>query len=360
MSATPRSPSRPRTKRASSKPARPQATSKTPRTRKTSAKKASSKKPVSKKTPAASKTAQLSPSAKKTSAPTKRTSAARGNPEWPPPIRVPEAYAKTDPDLFRVLSWNVNGMRSCKKKGFDHWLETCQADCVAIQEVRATKAQMQEHGHTFDGWHEHWHSAERLGYSGVGLLSRHAPDDTEHKLGVQEFDAEGRYASVRIGNLRVVSAYFPNGAGKNRDNSRIPFKLAFYRRVFDLLEGAKERGERILVVGDFNTAHEPIDLARPKQNEKTSGFTPVEREEFARWLEAGWIDTFRRAEPAGGHYTWWSQRFGVREKNIGWRIDYVLASPAAEAFVRRAYIHPAIWGSDHAPIGVDLDPAILR
>jgi len=139
----------------------------------------------------------------------------------------------------------------------------------------------------------------------------------------------------------------------------VPYKLAFYAALFDRVERLRRSGLRVLVMGDFNTAHREIDLARPKANENTSGFLPEERAEFDRWMGAGWVDTFRHFEPGDGHYTWWSQRFGVREKNIGWRIDYVLASPAAMKFVRSAFIQPEVRGSDHCPVGVDVDRRIL-
>jgi exodeoxyribonuclease-3 len=139
----------------------------------------------------------------------------------------------------------------------------------------------------------------------------------------------------------------------------VPFKLRFYRALFDELDRLRRGGARILVMGDFNTAHREIDLARPKGNKDTSGFLPVERKELDRWLAAGWVDTFRHFEPGEGHYSWWSQRFGMRKKNIGWRIDYVLASRAAMKHVRGAFIQPHVTGSDHAPVGVDVDPALF-
>ncbi|MCB1056928.1 MAG: exodeoxyribonuclease III, partial [Acidobacteria bacterium] len=222
---------------------------------------------------------------------------------------------------MRIVSWNVNGIRACAKKGFADWLARDGAEVVGLQEVRAREEQLPEELCGFEGWHTHWISAEKAGYSGVGLLSRRPPDGVEASLGEDRFDSEGRFQLARFGRLLVANGYFPNGNGPNRDLSRIPYKLDFYQRVFDLLEPARERGEPILVMGDFNTAHKPIDLARPKSNEKTSGFRPEEREELDRWLRNGWTDTFRVFEPGEGHYTWWSQRQGVREKNIGWRID---------------------------------------
>ena len=158
----------------------------------------------------------------------------------------------------------------------------------------------------------------------------------------------------------VANVYFPNGNGKERDNSRVPFKLEFYRALFETLERLRRSGRRVLVMGDFNTAHREIDLARPRENRETSGFLPEERAELDRWLARGWVDTFRRFEPRPERYSWWSQRFGVRARNVGWRIDYVLASPAAMRFVRGAFLQPDVMGSDHCPVGVDVDPEIFR
>lgn len=261
---------------------------------------------------------------------------------------------------MRIVSWNVNGLRACAKKGFGGWLENAGADLVGIQEVRASENQIPEELRQAEGWNTHFVSAERPGYSGVGLFSRLAPDDLETRLGVDEFDVEGRLQIAKLGALTVVNCYFPNGNGKNRDNSRIPFKLEFYRALFERLEKPFRDGERILVIGDFNTAHQEIDLARPKANEKTSGFRPEEREELDRWIRSGWVDTFRHFHPTGGRYSWWSQRFGVREKNIGWRIDYVLASPGAMPFVKAGDIHHDVLGSDHCPVSVDLEPNVVR
>ncbi|MDH5672269.1 MAG: exodeoxyribonuclease III [Myxococcales bacterium] len=261
---------------------------------------------------------------------------------------------------LKILSWNVNGLRAASKKGFGDWLAQSRAQIVGVQEVRALPEQLPDEVREPARWHTHFVSAERKGYSGVGLYSRMAPDAVETHLGVEEFDIEGRLQLLRFGELLVVNGYFPNGNGKERDNSRVPFKLDFYRRLFDRLEAERVRGGRILVMGDFNTAHRAIDLARPKQNEQTSGFLPEEREELDRWIRAGWVDTFRHFNSEPGQYTWWSQRFGVRAKNIGWRIDYVLASEGAMDYVRSAQIFPEVMGSDHCPVGVTVDGGILE
>ena len=265
----------------------------------------------------------------------------------------------TGSDRHRIYSWNVNGIRAATKKGLDQWIRRSGAEIIGLQEVRATHDAIPDEILAIDDYQHHYVSAERKGYSGVGLLSRRKPDRLDTSLGEERFDAEGRLQVARFGRLVVANGYFPNGSGKDRSNDRVPYKLDWYRALFERVERWRRGGYRVLVMGDFNTAHREIDLARPKDNRKTSGFLPEECAELDRWIEAGWVDTFRSFEPGEGHYSWWSQRFGVREKNIGWRIDYVLASPSATPFVRHAFIEPETKGSDHCPIGVDLDPAIF-
>ncbi|MAJ60219.1 MAG: exodeoxyribonuclease III [bacterium TMED88] len=260
---------------------------------------------------------------------------------------------------LRIYSWNVNGIRAATGKGLSEWLSGCGGEIVGLQEVRAQPDQIPDEIQRLRRYHQHWQPAERRGYSGVGLLSRRAPDQLETSLGSSRFDIEGRLQIARFGKLVIANGYFPNGNGKDRDNSRIPYKLDWYNALFERVQKLRKSGYRVLVMGDFNTAHRAIDLARPKQNEKTSGFTPIERAELDRWMDAGWVDTFRHFEQGPDHYSWWSQRFGVRAKNIGWRIDYVLASPAAMKFVRSGFIHPHITGSDHCPVGVDVEADIF-
>ncbi len=259
----------------------------------------------------------------------------------------------------RLYSWNINGIRAATKKGLVSWLEAADAEIVGFQEVRAWPDDIPAEISALPDFHQTYTHPERKGYSGVGLFSKRKPDSVKTSLGEQRFDVEGRVQIARFGRLIVANAYFPNGQGKERDNSRIPYKLDWYRGLFDKLQRLRKAGYRVLVIGDLNTAHREIDLARPKANRKTSGFRPEERAEIDRWIEAGWIDTFREFQDGPGHYSWWSQRFGVREKNVGWRLDYVLATPAAMKFVRNAFILPEVKGSDHCPVGVDLDPAIF-
>jgi exodeoxyribonuclease-3 len=260
---------------------------------------------------------------------------------------------------LRVLSWNVNGLRSVDRDGFfRRWLSRSDPFLVGVQEVRARREQLPRRLQQPRGFHTHLVEAERKGYSGVCVYTRQQPERVISHLGVPELDREGRLQIVELGPLVVANVYFPNGSGVDRDHSRVPFKLTFYRALFEQLERYRERGRRVLVMGDFNTAHRDIDLARARQNRNTSGFLPEERAELDRWVAGGWVDTFRCFEPNPGHYTWWSQRAGVRERNIGWRIDYVMACPQAMAHVQGGFLLPRVRGSDHCPVGVDLDPAI--
>jgi exodeoxyribonuclease-3 len=260
----------------------------------------------------------------------------------------------------RVYSWNVNGIRAATKKGLVDWIEKSDAEIIGLQEVRADLESIPAPIVDLDKYHPHFVAAEKKGYSGVGLLSKRKPDRIDTSLEEDRFDAEGRLQIARFGRLVIANGYFPNGSGKDRSNDRVPYKLDWYRALFERVERWRRGGYRVLVMGDYNTAHLDIDLARPKDNRKTSGFLPEECAELDQWIEAGWTDTFREFESGPEHYSWWSQRFGVRAKNIGWRIDYILASPSAMPFVQDAFIEPDTMGSDHCPIGVDLDPKIFE
>jgi exodeoxyribonuclease-3 len=255
---------------------------------------------------------------------------------------------------MRILSWNVNGLRACAKKGFLDFLARSEADVVAIQEVRATLDQIPAPVRAPDGWHTAFHAAKRPGYSGVGIYARQPIDRVEMALGDTSLDDEGRLLIASLGQVTVVNAYFPKGSGRDNDNSRVPYKLAFCRALLARIVELQRRGP-LFVVGDFNTAHTELDLARPRDNTRNSGFLPEERAEFSRWLDAGLHDVFRELHPGQpGHYTWWKQWGGARANNVGWRIDYVLASAAARARVTGAFIWPHVQGSDHCPVGVDV------
>ena len=255
---------------------------------------------------------------------------------------------------MRIVSWNVNGLRACVRKGFLDFLEASDADVVGIQELRALPSQLAPEVRSPPSWHTVFVPAERKGYSGVALFSREPPTRVEARLGIDEYDVEGRLLIASFGRLSVANVYFPKGSGRDRDNSRVPYKLGFYQALFDRLQVVRRRGP-VYVIGDYNTAHTELDLARPRTNNKTSGFLPEERAEMQRWIDAGWSDTFRRRHKGQpGHYTWWRQWGNARADNVGWRIDYVLASPSAQRRVTDAFIWPEVTGSDHCPVGVDI------
>ena len=261
---------------------------------------------------------------------------------------------------MKAISWNVNGLRACARKGFLDWLGSSGANWIGVQEVRANYNQLTEEIRSPQGYVSNFVAAERPGYSGVAMYALESADEWITTMGEAQFDEEGRMQLGRWGHLWIANVYFPNGSGKNRDNSRIPYKLNFYRRLFEMLEEKRAAGEPIVVMGDFNTAHCDIDLARPKQNRQTSGFRSEEREELHRWLSNGWTDTFRHFYPDQPDvYTWWSNRKGVRERNVGWRIDYILASQGAMPFIKGAFVSSGDMGSDHCPIGIELDSKIL-
>ena len=232
--------------------------------------------------------------------------------------------ARADPLLERERTARLceEGLRAtgCAARG---------AEIVGIQEVRARREQLPEQraAPRTDGTSTSSRRSGRATAASASTPAEPGPLDTTSASTAST--TRGGCSSRASGASSLANVYFPNGSGKDRDNSRVPYKLDFYRALFERVQRLRRGGYRVLVMGDFNTAHREIDLARPKENRETSGFLPEERAEIDRWLEAGWIDTFRRFEPGPGHYSWWSQRFGVRERNVGWRIDYVLASPAA-------------------------------
>lgn len=258
---------------------------------------------------------------------------------------------------MRVISWNVNGLRACVKKGLLDFLDESEADVVCVQETRATSEQLPKEITSLSDWSFHLFPADpehKKGYSGVGMFSRREPDNVFTDVLGAEFDCEGRFLVAQFGDMSIASIYFPNGSGPDRSNSRVDYKLRFYKVAEDYLSKLAKNGP-VIVTGDFNTAHKEIDLARPKTNEDTSGFLPIEREEIDRWLERGWVDSFRHIQgDALDHYTWWRQWGGARENNVGWRIDYIFTSPDATTRVRDAFILPDVVGSDHCPVGVDI------
>lgn len=253
---------------------------------------------------------------------------------------------------WRILSWNVNGIRAAVRKGFAEWLRTDPADVIGLQEVRAALEQIPVELRDPKPYRAYWHPAERGGYSGVAILTREEPLEVRQGIGEARFDAEGRVIAARYKDFTLINIYFPNGG---RGEERLRFKLEFYARALDHFKRLEKAGERLLVCGDYNTAHQPIDLAHPKENEETSGFMPVERQWLDRLVKAGFTDTFREYNKEGGMYTWWDLRTRARERNAGWRIDYHFVSSSLRPHLREACIRPEVLGSDHCPVGVVLE-----
>ncbi len=254
---------------------------------------------------------------------------------------------------MRLFSWNVNGLRSVARKGFLDWLDRSAPDVLCLQETRVLPAQLDDALLSAHGYHVVWHAAQKPGYSGVATFSRRPPDAVGAGMGVEAFDREGRVVVTHHGDVTLVNAYFPNG---QRDCSRVPFKGEFYRTMLTFLERLRSEGRQVVVCGDFNTAHRAIDLKNWRSNQKTTGFLPEERALFDEYVAAGWVDAFRAMHPdVPDRYTWWSNRPGVRERNIGWRIDYHLVAPELWPRVRAARIHDDVRGSDHCPIELELE-----
>ena len=252
-----------------------------------------------------------------------------------------------------LISWNVNGVRAAHKKGFLDWLSTTAPDILCLQETKAEENQLPAVLAQPDGYRAYWNSAKRKkGYSGTALLTRDEPVSVQFGLGLEEFDQEGRTIIAEYPAFTLLNCYFPNGS---RDHSRVPFKLAFYDAFLEKCEQLRNQGRPVVFCGDVNTAHKPIDLARPKSNKKTTGFLPEERAWMDEVVEAGYIDTFRRLYPdLAGQYSWWSMVSKARDRNVGWRLDYFFMSPDLLPNLADAFILADVTGSDHCPVGLRL------
>lgn len=253
---------------------------------------------------------------------------------------------------MRLLSWNVNGIRAAVRTGFWPWLAAEAPDVLCLQETRIHSDQLDGDLLLPPGYYALWHSAERKGYSGVATFSRREPLSSRAGFGPPHFDCEGRVLLTQHPGLTLVNVYFPSG---RRGLERVAFKLEFYDALLEFCTDLRHAGHRLAVCGDWNTAHQPIDLARPRQNQKTSGFLPEEREAFGRWVEAGFVDVFRHFHPETVAYTWWSNLFEARARNLGWRIDYFLVAPELLPHIRDARILHQVTGSDHCPVELNLD-----
>lgn len=254
---------------------------------------------------------------------------------------------------YRMLSWNVNGLRAIAKKGFIQWLTKENPDIICLQETKAHPEQLSDELLNIDGYSAYFSSSKiKKGYSGVACYTKEIPNKIEHGFGIPKFDDEGRIIIVYFEKFVLMNIYYPNGKASEE---RLNYKLEFYNAFLNYVNILSNSGNKIIICGDVNTAHKEIDLARPKENENISGFLKIERDWLDKFISCGFIDTFRMFNSQPDQYTWWDMQTRARQRNVGWRIDYFFISENLKPFIRNAYILSEVMGSDHCPIGLEIE-----
>ena len=252
---------------------------------------------------------------------------------------------------MKIVTYNVNGIRAAMGKGFIDWLTATSPDVLCIQETKAQPDQIPTMDFTMAGYHTYVHSAEKKGYSGVAILSKQVPDNVVVGIGIPEYDKEGRFIRADFGNVSVISVYHPSGtSGDERQDFKIKWLDDFQNYITEL----KKERPNLIICGDFNICHQPIDIHDPIRNAKNSGFLPEEREWIDGFMKTGFIDTFRYFNDQPHNYTWWSYRFHARENNKGWRIDYIMAAQPLENRLQRSVILANAYHSDHCPMMTEI------
>ena len=252
---------------------------------------------------------------------------------------------------IRILCWNVNGIRAIDRKGFLPWFYQERPDILCLQEIKAQPGEIPSSIENPEGYFAYWSIPQRKGYSGVATLSKEEPIEVSTSLNNEKIDIEGRVIISRYPQLTLFNVYFPNGKASAE---RLRYKMDFYNKFLAFLDPLQKKGERLVICGDFNTAHEEIDLARPRENMEISGFLPMERAWMDEIIAHGFVDSFRYFNKEPNNYTWWSMRTHARERNVGWRIDYFLVSENMLDSVTKASILPQVMGSDHCPLEIKL------
>ncbi|MBN2422289.1 exodeoxyribonuclease III [Candidatus Woesearchaeota archaeon] len=250
--------------------------------------------------------------------------------------------------MAKLVSWNVNGIRAVLKKGFLSWFNKSPIDILCIQETKAHKDQV---GLELESYFQYWNSAEKKGYSGAAVFSKIKPVKVMDGMGIQEHDKEGRIQTLEFDDFFVVNVYAPNA---KRGLLRLDYKIKWDNDFLKFLKRLEEK-KPVIFCGDMNVAHREIDIARPNSNRRNAGFTDEEREAFTKILNAGFVDTFRHLHPNTVKYSWWSYMFNARLKNIGWRIDYFCVSKSLVKKIKNAFILNEVMGSDHCPVGIELE-----
>mgnify|MGYP001590459275 CR=1 FL=1 len=253
---------------------------------------------------------------------------------------------------MKILSWNVNGYRAILRKGFGEFLLSARPDILGLQEVKACPEQLAPEDTEFPGYKTVWNCAERKGYSGVAAFYNKEPLTTSNGFGELRFDGEGRVITLEYQDFYLLNVYFPNGG---QGPERLAYKLDFYEAFLAHIEKLRKSGKAVIFCGDVNTAHNEIDLARPRENAENSGFMPVERAWLDKITGKGWVDTFRDRHPEPKQYTWWDYKTRARERNVGWRLDYFFINKEGASLIKDAFILPEAQGSDHCPAGITLD-----
>lgn len=248
---------------------------------------------------------------------------------------------------MKIITWNVNGIRAALGKSALDWAFVQKPDVLCLQEIKARPDQLKQEQRGRPGYEVIWNPAERPGYSGVATFTSALSLEVERGLSEPRFDVEGRVIRTRHPDFLLYNIYFPNG---QRGQARVDYKLDFYARLLAVCDALHAAGENIVITGDFNTAHMPIDLKNPKENETTSGFLPEERAWVQKFLDHGFVDVYRSLYPDRVQYTWWTYRFAARARGIGWRLDYYLVSAKLAPRVRDVIIHEDVQGSDHCPV----------
>jgi exodeoxyribonuclease-3 len=254
---------------------------------------------------------------------------------------------------MRIISYNVNGIRSAMTKGFADWLGTNPADIICLQEIKANKEDIDTAVIEALGYHPFWYPAQKKGYSGVAILTRIQPDAVCYGNGIMQSDAEGRVLRADFGNVTLLSTYFPSGSS---GDERQTYKYQWLEEFLDYIADLKQTRPNLIVCGDYNICHKPIDIHNPTSNKNSSGFLPEERAWMDKFFQAGFTDTFRKMNPDLAHnYSWWSFRFNSRKQNKGWRIDYISVTHSLEDKVKAATIYPDVAHSDHCPVYAEID-----
>ena len=254
---------------------------------------------------------------------------------------------------MKIISWNVNGIRAVSQKGFLPWFEKESPDILCLQETKAIPEQITPDLRNPLNYHSYWNWPEaKRGYSGVAVFTKIVPLKVEKGFGVDKYDNEGRALILHFEDFILINIYFPNG---QKDDERLQYKLNFYDVFLEYCNNLVKHGKNLVMCGDYNTAHKEIDLARPKDNEKRSGFLPIERAWMDKYIANGYVDTFRVFEKGEGHYSWWDYKSKARDRNVGWRIDYFFVNNTFSDKVKRSFILKDVFGSDHCPIGIELN-----